>query len=89
MRVPTGKFDSLSQAIGKVCKNDHHAKLQRRRLPQVKVFQKLIGELGNLGADEQLNTRRRAHTNMSLDTIAEMSPVRVPRAAEPKNILRK
>lgn len=53
------------------------------------MFQKLIIELGNLN-------KVRTHTQFyflshttSQDTRAEMSPVRVPRAAEPKNILRK
>lgn len=43
----TGKFDAFSQAIRKVREDYHHAKLQRRSLPQVKVFQKLVSELGN------------------------------------------
>lgn len=28
MCAPTGQFDAFSQAIGKVCKDYHHAKLQ-------------------------------------------------------------
>lgn len=44
---PTRQFDAFGQAVGKVCKDYHHAKLQRRSLPQVKVLQKLICELGN------------------------------------------
>lgn len=35
---PTGQFDAFRQAIGKVGKDYHHAKLQRRSLPQIKVF---------------------------------------------------
>lgn len=101
--APTGQFDAFGQAIGKVRKDYHHAKLQWRSLPQVKVLQKLICELGNklliiITQCERERARKRergrerergrAHCK-SQDTRAEMSPVRVPRAAEPKNILRK
>lgn len=52
----TRKFDAFSQAIGKVRKDYHHAKLQRGSLPQVKVFQKLVGELGNSNSTTETYT---------------------------------
>lgn len=42
----TRQLDAFSQAVGQVRKDDHHAELQGGGLPQIKVFQKLFGELG-------------------------------------------
>lgn len=89
MSEPTGQLDAFGQAVGKVRKYYHHAKLQRRSLSQVEVFEKLTAELGNSNRHTQQQAMNVTELKVSVDTSDEMSPVRVPKAAEPKNMLRK
>lgn len=73
--APTGQFEAFSQAIGKVRKDYHHTKLQRRSLSQIKVFQKLISELGNLNMmkDSHTHTHPRTHTRTPTHTGDQVS----------------
>lgn len=62
---PTGQLDAFSQAVGEVRKYYHHAKLQRRSLSQVKVFEKLTRELGNLNWHKQQQQQEQHATNVT------------------------
>lgn len=53
------------------------------------MFEKLTAELGNSNRHTQQQAMNVTELKVSVDTSDEMSPVRVPKAAEPKNMLRK